>query len=59
MTQLAGMILADLVAGEETALTRLPIVGKRMPWLPPEPFRYAAVKLYEQVLTRFGSNPLR
>jgi glycine/D-amino acid oxidase-like deaminating enzyme len=59
MTQLAGLILADLVAGEQSALTRLPIVDKRMPWLPPEPLRYAAVRLYEQYLLRAGSNPLR
>jgi glycine/D-amino acid oxidase-like deaminating enzyme len=59
MTQLAGLILADLVAGETSDLTRLPIVDKRMPWLPPEPFRYAAVRLYEQYLLRAGPNPLR
>jgi glycine/D-amino acid oxidase-like deaminating enzyme len=59
MTQLAGLVLADLVAGEETALTRLPLVGKRMPWLPPEPFRSAAVRIYERVLTGLGSNPVR
>jgi glycine/D-amino acid oxidase-like deaminating enzyme len=59
MTQVAGRILAELVAGVESPLTRLPMVGKRMPWLPPEPFRYAAVKLYEQALLLGGTNPLR
>lgn len=59
MTQLAGLILSDLVAGETSALTRLPLVEKRMPWLPPEPFRSAGVRLYEQLLLRTGANPLR
>jgi glycine/D-amino acid oxidase-like deaminating enzyme len=59
MTQVAGRILAELVAGVESPLTKLPLVGKQMPWLPPEPFRYAAVKLYEQALLRLGTNPLR
>lgn len=59
MTQVAGRILAELVAGVESALTKLPLVGKQAPWLPPEPFRYAGAKLYEQLLLRLGTNPLR
>lgn len=59
MTQVAGRILAELVSGERGPLTKLPIVGRQAPWLPPEPFRYAAVKLYEQALLRMGTNPLR
>lgn len=59
MTQLAGMILARLVAGEEDSLTRLPIVGKRIPWIGPEPLRSLAVRLTEWALTTLGSNPVR
>jgi len=59
MTQVAGRILAELVSGEQGPLTKLPIVGRQAPWLPPEPFRYASVKLYEQALLRMGTNPLR
>ncbi len=59
MTQLAGMILARLVAGDEDALTRLPIVGKRMPWLGPEPIRSLAVRLTEWAMKAIGSNPVR
>jgi glycine/D-amino acid oxidase-like deaminating enzyme len=59
MTQLAGMILAQLVAGDAGPLTRLPIVGKRMPWLGPEPLRSLAVRGLERALTLLGSNPLR
>jgi glycine/D-amino acid oxidase-like deaminating enzyme len=59
MTQLAGMIVAQLVAGEESALTRLPIVGRRMPWVGPEPLRYLGVKATERILELASSNPVR
>jgi glycine/D-amino acid oxidase-like deaminating enzyme len=59
MTQLAGMILAQLVAGDAGPLTSLPIVGKRMPWLGPEPLRSLAVRGVERALTLLGSNPVR
>ena len=59
MTQLAGMIVAQLVAGEESALTRLPIVGRRMPWVGPEPLRYLGVKATERILKLASSNPVR
>ncbi|HEY5658650.1 MAG TPA: FAD-binding oxidoreductase, partial [Myxococcota bacterium] len=39
MTQLAGRIVADLVTGEATPLTRLAMVNKRMPYIGPEPIR--------------------
>ncbi len=56
MTQLAGRVVADLVAGEETPLTRLAFVHKRMPYLGGEPFRYAGVKLYERFLRLTGGH---
>ncbi|UCE87280.1 MAG: FAD-dependent oxidoreductase, partial [Deltaproteobacteria bacterium] len=59
MTQLAGMIVAQLVAGEESPLTRLPIVGRRMPWVGPEPLRYLGIKVTERILELAGSNPVR
>jgi glycine/D-amino acid oxidase-like deaminating enzyme len=59
MTQLAGMIVAQLVAGEENDLTRLPIVGRRMPWVGPEPLRYLGVKATERILELASSNPVR
>ena len=58
MTQLAGRIVADLVTGEASPLTRLPIVGRSMPWLGPEPFRSLGVKITEGLLQRWGGNPL-
>ena len=36
---LGGQILARLVRGEDDELTRLPLVTRRVPKLPPEPFR--------------------
>ena len=59
MTQLAGRILAQLIAGEHDELTRLPLVGRRMPWLGPEPLRYPAVQLYARAIERLGANPVR
>jgi len=59
MTQLAGRILAELIAGEKTALTRLPLVSRRMPYVVGEPLRYPILKLYERALRLLGSNPVR
>jgi glycine/D-amino acid oxidase-like deaminating enzyme len=59
MTQLAGKIVAQLVAGEDTPLTRLPIVGRRPPYVGPEPLRYLGVKLTEYALQLAGGNPIR
>jgi glycine/D-amino acid oxidase-like deaminating enzyme len=59
MTQLAAMILARLVAGEQDALTKLPIVDKPMPYLGPEPLRSVGVRLYEWALEALGTNPVR
>jgi glycine/D-amino acid oxidase-like deaminating enzyme len=58
ITQLAGRILAQLMAGEESPLTHLPIVGRRMPYVGHEPLRYPALKIYEWVLERFAENQL-
>ena len=55
MTQLAGRILAQLIAGEQTELTRLPFVNTLPPYLGHEPIRYPGMKLYEKMLTRLGS----
>jgi glycine/D-amino acid oxidase-like deaminating enzyme len=59
MTQLAGKILARLIVGERDELTRLPIVGKRMPYVGGEPLRALGVRLYEWALQSLGSNPVR
>jgi glycine/D-amino acid oxidase-like deaminating enzyme len=45
MTQLGGMILARLVAGDADPLTKLPIVDRPLPQLGPEPLRSIAVRL--------------
>jgi glycine/D-amino acid oxidase-like deaminating enzyme len=58
MTQLAGQILAQLIAGEESELTKLALVNKTLPYVGHEPLRYAAVKLYERALGMFSGNPL-
>jgi len=59
MTQLGGMILARLVAGESDALTRLAIVDRPLPWLGVEPVRSVAVRAAEWALEAAGASPLR
>jgi len=59
MTQLAGRIVAQLIAGEDSPLTRLPIVGRRPPYVGPEPLRYLGVKLTEYALKLTSGNPVR
>ena len=44
-TNLAGRTLADLVTGEQTALTALPWVGHRSPDWEPEPLRFVGANL--------------
>ena len=44
-TNLAGRTLADLLTGEETALTRLPWVNHRSPSWEPEPLRFIGSNL--------------
>jgi glycine/D-amino acid oxidase-like deaminating enzyme len=38
-SHLAGRVLADLATGEDTAVTRLPMVDRKPKLFPPEPFR--------------------
>ena len=46
MCQLAGRIVAERIAGEETELARLAMVDKRMPYIGPEPIRNLGAALY-------------
>lgn len=38
-THVAGQVLADLIQGRDTDMTRLPMVNAKSPMFPPEPFR--------------------
>jgi glycine/D-amino acid oxidase-like deaminating enzyme len=49
MAQLAGQILAERVAGEETPLSRLAMVDKKMPYIGPEPVRNLGAAVYRQM----------
>jgi glycine/D-amino acid oxidase-like deaminating enzyme len=49
-------VCLDLLAGEQTARTALPIVGSRpVPW-PPEPFRYGAIEITHRSMQRAQDN---
>jgi glycine/D-amino acid oxidase-like deaminating enzyme len=49
-SQLAGKIISQLYAGEETELTRFARVNKTPPYLPPEPFRKIGYHLYKKFM---------
>ena len=49
-SQLAGKIIAQLYAAEDTELTRFYCVNKTPPYLPPEPFRKIGYHLYSKFL---------
>ncbi len=51
-SHLVGRILASLALGEEDERTRLPIVGHRPPWFPPDPFRSAGSFLVNAAILR-------
>ena len=51
-SRLAGRILATLVDGAEPSLAALPFVGRRQPFLPPEPFRYIGARVVREALIR-------
>jgi glycine/D-amino acid oxidase-like deaminating enzyme len=46
MTQLAGRIVAELINGEETPLTRLAMVNRKISYLGPEPVRKLGAAVY-------------
>jgi glycine/D-amino acid oxidase-like deaminating enzyme len=49
---LAGRVLADLILGRDTDITRLPIAGHRSRRWEPEPFRWLGVRLGATAATR-------
>ena len=50
-TNLAGRTLADLIAGADSEITRLPWVGHRSPRWEPEPWRWLGVNAGLQVMS--------
>jgi len=49
-TQLAGKIISQLYAREETELTKVRLVNRTPPYLPPEPWRYLGIQLVKRLL---------
>jgi glycine/D-amino acid oxidase-like deaminating enzyme len=49
MTQLAGRILAERIAGEETPLAHLAMVDKQMPYIGPELVRNLGAAIYRRM----------
>jgi len=57
MSQVAGRILAALLAGEAGEFAALPFVGGAPPWLGFEPFRALGVKAMERALRALAGEP--
>jgi glycine/D-amino acid oxidase-like deaminating enzyme len=57
MSQLAGRILAALLAGEGGEFAALPFVGGAPPWVGPEPLRTLGVKAMERALRALAGEP--
>jgi hypothetical protein len=51
-SRLAGRILASLVDGGDDPVARLPFVGRRQPFLPPEPMRFVGARIVREALIR-------
>ena len=49
---LAGRTLAELIGGQETERTTLPLVNHRSRWWEPEPFRWIGVRFTQKALAR-------
>ncbi|MBI3978020.1 MAG: FAD-dependent oxidoreductase [Chloroflexi bacterium] len=58
-SNLAGRVLADLVAGVDSPATRLPIVGRRSPNWEPEPLRWLAIRYIQWSYLRIDAHAER
>lgn len=56
---LAGRVLADLISGADTPLTRLPLVNHRSPSWEPEPLRWLGVRTVQKGLARVDARAER
>ena len=52
-TNLTGRILAELISGQGTELSQLPITQRQSPQWEPEPFRWIAVRYMQNAFQRF------
>jgi glycine/D-amino acid oxidase-like deaminating enzyme len=58
-SQTAGRIISELMAGEQSDLTRLCVVDHQMPYLGPSNLRIVFQRLYEWYLRRAGAKTVR
>ena len=50
MTQLAGQVVADLMTGEQTPITKLAFVNKKLPYVGGEPIRSVAFSAFRRLV---------
>jgi len=58
-SQTAGRIISELIAGEESELTKLPVVNHQMPYQGPRALRIAFERLYKWYLVRNAAKTVR
>ncbi len=58
-SQIAGRIISDLMAGEESELTKLCVVNHHIPYLGPASLRIVFERLYKWYLTRTAEKTVR
>ncbi len=56
---LAGRVLADLITGADSEITKLPCVNHRSPNWEPEPFRFAGVRYVQRAFLRLDEKAAR
>ena len=52
LANLAGRVLCDVYAGDDTKWRDLPFYEHRLAWIPPDPFRWAGYHLYTSLTGR-------
>ena len=52
MANLAGRVIADLYASNDERWRGLPFLHQRLPYLPPEPFRYLGYQAFTRLTGR-------
>ena len=58
MTQLAGKIIADMIAQKKGDFSFIKFINRKPPYMLHEPLRYPMLKGYLWGMDQFGSNPL-
>lgn len=54
LTQLAGKLISQLMAGDDAEILQLPFINHRIPWAGFEPFRFPISRILLRLMTKYG-----